>query len=99
MSVFTNYRTVPTYKQPIVVGENTSSPWYRWMQHTEIGVPPESETVVALGSSPYTYTAPRRGFLTVSGGTVTSISLSRSGTYYNIGQRTRLGCTLWIRRW
>ena len=82
----TNYRTVPTYREPLVKGDNTSAPWYRWMQHTEVGVPPESETVITPGSSPYTYVAPRRGFLTVSGGTVASIFISRSGTYYNTGQ-------------
>jgi hypothetical protein len=80
------YRTVPTYEQPLVVGNNTSSAWYRYLQQSELGTPPAAENAVTPTGSPYTYTAPRKGFLIVQGGTVSAIAFSRSGTFYNVGQ-------------
>lgn len=82
----TAYRTVPTYGEPLIKEGNTSSAYYRWMQGTENGIPPANETVVSPVASPYLYQAPRRGFVIISAGTVTKISFSRSGTFYNTGQ-------------
>lgn len=81
-----SYRQVPTYTQPLVMKGNTSSAWYRWMQHTESGLPPAGETAVIPVASPFIYTAPRRGMVIVSAGTVSAISFSRSGTFYSVGQ-------------
>jgi hypothetical protein len=80
------WRQVPTYEQPLTTGKNTSSSWYRWVQATEQGTAPAQESAVTPGASPYTYTAPRKGFLIVNGGTVSQISYSRSGTFHVTGQ-------------
>jgi hypothetical protein len=80
------WRQVPTYEQPLVVRKNTSASLYRWFQDTDQGRPPAQESAVALTSSPFIYTAPRKGFLIVTGGTVSTIAFSRSGTFYSVGQ-------------
>lgn len=81
------YRTVPTYGTDVVVKDNTSSVWYRWFQDIDRGTPPSAELAVPLTGSPYTYTALEKGFVIVSGGTVSLIRFSRiSGTAYTTGQ-------------
>jgi hypothetical protein len=81
------YRIAPTYTEPLVTGKNTTASWYRWVQHTEKGVPPASETIITNVNSPYTYTAPAKGFLIVTAGTVSSIQFSRTANvFYPTGQ-------------
>lgn len=80
------YRVVPTYEQPLVVKDNTSSAWYRYLQQNELGTPPAAESAVIPTGSPFTYTAGRKGFLIIQGGTVSQVAFSRSGTFYNVGQ-------------
>jgi len=75
------YRQAPTYETPIAQGNNTSTPWYRWFQSIDTGIPPSTESTVKLTGSPLTYTAPVKGFLIVHGGTVTSIAFTRVSTY------------------
>lgn len=82
----TQYRNVPTYEQPIIVGKNTSSAWYRYLQQNELGTPPLAENAVTPTPSPFIYTAPRKGFLIVQGGTVSVVQFSRSGTFHTTGQ-------------
>lgn len=79
------YRTTPTYEQPLTSRENTTSVYWRWFQDIELGAPPSSELAVTAHASPFIYSAPFRGNLVVSGGAVTSIQYSRSGTFYNTG--------------
>ena len=45
---------------------------------------PQAQPVQAItpGASPYTYTAPQDGWVTVSGGTVSALDLSRDGTTF-----------------
>lgn len=81
------YRTVPTYGVDITTDENTSSVWYRWFQDIDKGTPPAPEAAVVVTASPYTYTAVQKGFVIVTGGTVSLIRFSRvSGTAYATGQ-------------
>lgn len=81
------FRTVPTYTEQLTPGSHNNSKWYRYFQQNEVGTPPSSETVVPAISSPFSYTATAKGFLIVSGGTVTSIMFSRTaGTFYLTGQ-------------
>jgi hypothetical protein len=81
------YRQVPTYEQPLLHdGKHTGQVWYRYFQDSEAGRPPAAETVVTPTASPFVYTAPRAGNLLVSGGTVGTISLSRSGTFLGTGR-------------
>jgi hypothetical protein len=83
------FRQVPTYTVPLNKGENTTSAWYRYLQQNELGTPPSSEVAVTVTASPFVYTAPKKGFVIVSGGTVSLIAFSRTkGTFYTTGEIT-----------
>ena len=82
----TQYRQVPTYGQPLMKGTNTTAAWYRYVQDLDLGIPFSAESAVTPTGSPFTYTAPQAGQLIVSGGTVSAITYSRSGTFYATGQ-------------
>lgn len=77
----TAYRAIPTYKTPLVTGENLSASWYRWMNDTDQGTPPSAEAAVTAGPSPFTYQAPKKGFVIITGGTVSAVQFTRVGTY------------------
>ena len=84
-----HYRSTPTYDQDILVPNKdnlkTTSSWYRWFQDVDLGVPPSSEILITVGASPFIYQPSTKGGVIVSGGTVTSILISRSGTFYATG--------------
>lgn len=83
----TFFRSAPDYTEPLTTGDNTTASWYRWFQNIDKGLPPSSELAVTITASPWTYTAPSRGFVLVTGGTVSLIQFSRTtGTFYPIGQ-------------
>ena len=81
----TQYRQVPVFEQKILDEEHTNAQWYRYFQSHDTGQPPGAEKTITVTASPFVYTAPRKGFVIITGGTVTSILFSRSGTYYNTG--------------
>jgi hypothetical protein len=84
-----HYRSAPTFDQDILApnpnNAKTTASWYRWFQDIDLGVPPSSELPVTVGASPFIYTASLKGGAIVNGGTVTSILISRSGTFYATG--------------
>jgi hypothetical protein len=83
------FRTAPTFTEQIAAGITNSSTWYRYFQQNEVGTPPSPEMPLAVTASPFSYTAPLKGFVIVSGGTVSSIMFSRTaGTFYLTGQTT-----------
>jgi hypothetical protein len=83
----TQFRQAPTYTIPLSQGQNTTAAWYRYFQQTEQGIPPSAEVAVSVTASPFTYTAPKKGFVIVSGGTVSIIAFSRTpGVFYPTGQ-------------
>jgi hypothetical protein len=80
------FNQAPTYNQPLTVGQVTSKDWYFFWQGIWKGLAPEAEVALTPTASPYTYSAPRKGFVIVSGGTVSQIRFSRNGTtFYNVG--------------
>jgi hypothetical protein len=80
------FNLVPTYQVPLIVGGNTTRDWYFFFTGLFRGLPPENESPVTLDPSPATYSAPRKGSVIVSGGTVTLIEFTRNGTdYYDVG--------------
>lgn len=84
----THYRSAPTFDQDILTpntGAKTSASWYRWFQDVDNGIPPSSEIPITVGASPFIYQPKSQGGIIVSGGTVTSILVSRSGTFYATG--------------
>lgn len=83
------YRQAPKYEQPLSDGKDTSSWWYRFFQASDVGVPPSGESSVTVTASPFTYSAPRKGSVIVTGGTVSAIAFSRTPpTFYTTGQTT-----------
>lgn len=76
-----NYRASPTYAQPLVIEGNIHKSWWRWFQDTESGKPPDNELPVTVGVSPFTFMAPRGGFVIVHGGTVSVIAFKRSQSF------------------
>jgi hypothetical protein len=81
------FRIVPSYETQLSPGNHNDSVWYRYFQQNELGTPPSSEMVLAVAASPFSYAYPSKGFLIVSGGTVSVIMFSRTpGTFYLTGQ-------------
>lgn len=77
---------VPNSTQPLNEKGNTSKVWYFFWQGLWKGIPPAVESSVTLTPSPFSFVAPQRGFLIVSGGTVSLIQFSRDGsTNYTTG--------------
>ena len=75
------YRSAPTYTTPLQIGSNIAQAWWRWIQATEQGVPPGAEMPITVGASPFTYTAGQKGFVIVSGGTVSAVHFVRTASY------------------
>ena len=73
-------QTCPTYEQPIHIQGRTTSSWYRFFQGLYQGTPPSNETTIAIGGSPFAYTAPSGGFVVIRGGTVSAVQFTRSVT-------------------
>ena len=82
------YRAVPTYKQPLETGGNTSASWYRFFQDLDNIRAPGPEQSITVGVSPFLYHATAGGgFLIVSGGTVSLIEFTRNQTtFYATGE-------------
>ena len=81
---------LPNFNQPLVEKGVTSRAWFQFFQQLWKGTPPGSEVPVTASASPFKYTAPNRGFLIISGGTVTLVQFARSTTNYTTGQTS--GC-------
>jgi hypothetical protein len=80
-------RGIPTYEQPVTIGQNMSQSWRRWFHDIEVGTPPSNEVEIVLTASPFTYQSLQRGYIIISGGTVSKIAFSRTaGIFYNTGQ-------------
>jgi hypothetical protein len=80
------YNSLPTYETAFEVGGRTSKTWYFFLQALWNGIAPGGENSVTPTASPFVFTAPRRGFLIVQGGTVSFVSYSRDQvTFHNTG--------------
>lgn len=75
-----SYQSCPTYEQALVIKGQTSSVWYRFFQAVYKGTPPSSESALTVGASPFAFTAPSRGFIMLSGGTVSAVQFTRAQT-------------------
>lgn len=74
-----NAAIVPSSAQPIADGRGfITTPWQRFF-NALVSAPAAFQTITVT-SSPFTYVAGSNGSLTVSGGTVSGIDLTRSGT-------------------
>lgn len=83
----TQFRTAPTFTEQLSEGTRNNSKWYRYFQQNELGTPPSNELAINIGGSPFSYTAGMKGFVIISGGTVSNVMFSRTaGTFYLTGQ-------------
>jgi hypothetical protein len=83
----TQYAQLPTYGQPLHVKELPAKVWYRFFSDLHTGQPPAAEYAVTPKASPFSFVAPVKGSLIVTGGTVSLIRFSRNGTtFYATGQ-------------
>jgi hypothetical protein len=81
------FNALPTYKVPLVTGGNTTKDWYFYLAGLFRGLAPGNVLPLTPDPSPYIYNAPSKGFVIISGGTVSAVAFSRDGTtYYAIGQ-------------
>ena len=79
---------LPNFSQSIAdKGGSTNRAWYQFFQGIWKGLPPASESTITAPASPFIYSAAMRGFVIISGGTVTLVQFSRDGkTNYTTGQ-------------
>lgn len=84
-----NYRQMPTFERTIAKQGLTDKSWYRWFGSVDQGQPPASEGPIHLGASPFTWQAPQKGFVIITGGTVSAVQFTRSAVY-NTGQTAGL---------
>lgn len=83
----TQLNTLPNFNVPLSTKGITSKDWYFFWAGLFNGLAPAAEVPVVVGTSPFTYSAPVKGSVIVSGGTVSAIAFSRDGTtFYATGQ-------------
>lgn len=58
-------------------------PWYRFFN--ALSQSNQAPAAIAVGVSPFSYTAPQAGVVLISGGTVSAIAYGRGGVFTNIG--------------
>lgn len=81
------YNVLPNYNVPLTVGNVTSKDWFFYWAGLFRGLAPGNVVPLTLDPSPYLYSAPAKGFVLISGGTVSLIRFSRDGvTYYATGE-------------
>lgn len=76
----TAFRQVPTYETPLAMGKQITRSWFRWFQDQHNGLPKGAEITVAVGGSPFAYTAPSAGYIIIRGGTVSAVQVTRTVT-------------------
>jgi hypothetical protein len=80
-----SYQQMPVFKQDLVERGSTSKVWYFFWKSLWSGTPPGPESKITIGSSPFTFQAPSRGFVIVQGGTVSTVQFNRSGQNWTYG--------------
>jgi hypothetical protein len=81
------FRTVPTFTEQLTPGNTNNQKWYRYFQQNEKGTPPSGELNVIPVGSPFSYQAPQKGFVIITGAGISEIMFSRTpGQFYLTGQ-------------
>lgn len=76
---------VPSSRQPIALKDGTvTTPWQRFFNALVRAAAPAA--AVTVGASPFSFTAGSFGYLAVSGGTVSGITITRGTTVIPTGQ-------------
>lgn len=80
------FNTIPVYPVALIEGGKTAAPWYFFWQGLFKGLAPAAVVPTTPGASPYTFTASVKGFMLITGGTVSLVEFSRDGTtFYSYG--------------
>lgn len=80
------FNSLPNYPLRLTEGGNTTKDWYFFWAGLFQGLAPAAVLPVAPTGSPYTYTAPSKGFMLITAGTVSAVDFSRDGTtFYSYG--------------
>lgn len=78
---------LPNFDQRVVDKGINSKDWYFFFAGLYNGLAPSAESPISPGVSPYEYSAPVKGSVILSGGTVSLVEFTRDGsTYYDTGQ-------------
>lgn len=81
------FNSLPNFNVPLQKQGVTSKDWFIYWAALFNGLAPAAEVAITPGVSPYSYSAPVKGSVIVSGGTVSAIAFSRNGTtFYTTGQ-------------
>lgn len=82
----TNPNQLPTYTLPLNTKGQTTKAWYTFFAGVFTGQPGSSVASVTVGTTPFIYQAERAGTLFLSGGTTSTVTISRDGkTFYPTG--------------
>jgi len=78
---------LPQFKVPLLANNSTSKDWYFFWSGLYSGLPPALPLPITISASPFTYSAPVKGSVIVSGGTVSQVQFTRDGlTLYTTSQ-------------
>ncbi len=81
------FNKIPTFNTPLQIGPHTAKDWFFFWAGLFRGLPPGNVEPLTLTGSPFVYSAPAKGFVLLSGGTVSAVAFSRDGvTYYATGE-------------
>lgn len=81
-----SFNTLPKFDIPFINGRVNTKDWYFFLSGLFTGLPPGNVQAITVATSPFTYQATRRGFVLLSGGTVTLVQFTRDGiTNYTTG--------------
>jgi len=81
------YNKLPNFNVPLTNGRITEKNWFFFWAGLFKGLPPGNVEPITLDASPYIYSPPVKGFVLLSGGTVSAVAFSRDGvTYYATGE-------------
>lgn len=82
-----NY-TIPQRNAPLLESDGTLSLY--WYQFFKGLVPGKAtpETAITVSSSPFSYTSTDDGFVVITGGTVSSVTITRSGSAMSVATST-----------
>jgi len=85
--VANQFNKLPNFTTPLSDGKVTLKEWYFFWAGLFRGLPPGNVEPLTLDPSPFIFSAPAKGFVLLSGGTVSAVAFSRDGvTYYATGE-------------
>lgn len=73
---------MPTYEERLTQSGVTTRGWYTFWAGLWKGQPTGQESVVTVGTSPFSYVAQQAGTVILSGGSTTSVKFSRDGNNF-----------------